>query len=291
MRKPVKKSRIFLIFLLALVFTTVSLSFFFVANISALPFTSTYFELAKVLGAFSKQDFAIALFGIGVGIASTIVIVFIFKFRTLTSTELFTLMKGKILKIIVFSLVVSLLFLFFFSAIPILGIMQQHSKIYDFVAENADVSLHEYINKTEIFLNNNVNNSWDKQEDEFEIDGWLYSTLLDPAILNSFGLTRADVILYQGWGSCGQEAFVIEELLHRAGYTTRRAHFIGEGADHGWAEVNWNGSWFIVNPWWLGKWVEISNLRWEKPAFQNYTTVEAMYRNGTNFDLGADYGY
>jgi hypothetical protein len=77
--------------------------------------------------------------------------------------------------------------------------------------------------------------------------------------------------------------------MHDAGYTTRRAHFLG--VDHSWAEVYWNGQWLIVDPWYIGTLVEIKNLRNLKPDFQNATSVEVIQRNGTVVDLGGDYGY
>jgi len=37
--------------------------------------------------------------------------------------------------------------------------------------------------------------------------------------------------------------------------------------------------------------VEITNLRELKPEFQNPSSVEVTFRNGTIVDLGKDYGY
>ena len=74
-----------------------------------------------------------------------------------------------------------------------------------------------------------------------------------------------------------------------AGYSTRQAHFVGW--DHAWAEVNKNGKWFIIDPWYIGNMVEITNLRELKPEFQNPSSVEVKFRNGTIVDLGKDYGY
>jgi len=285
-----KKSTAIWIILTISVFTAF-VSSLYLFCLSALPFTFIYLELGKVLGVFSKQDLALTLFGIGVGITSIIVIGFFFKFRKLENTELFTLIKKKILKPAIFSLMLALLFLLLLSTVPILGIMQQHSKIDGFVAENTNVSLQEYIERIKTFIPDNINDSYNNSKSAFEIDPLIYSSFLDPTILNALGLTRADVIFYQHWGACGQSATVTDELLHDAGYTTRQGYFIGEGADHQWAEVKLNNSWFVVDPWYIGSLVEISNLRWAMPDFENYTTVKVMYRNGTTLDLGKDYGY
>lgn len=287
MGKPSKKITAIWTLLLILIFST-SITLLFQV-FSSMPLSFLYLELGKIFGAFPKEYLTFGLATILV--IALLILIYSLRTRGINTDPSVLLKNKKALRLIFIGLTISLLLLFFSSAKLLSEIEEQHEKMNVFVSEKMNMHLHDYINATEIFLNYNVNNSWDRPEAAFEIDNVLYATLLDSTILNSFGLTRADVILYQGWGSCGQEAFVIEELLHRADYTTRRAHFIGEGADHGWAEVNCNGSWFIVNPWWLGKWVEISNLRWEKPDFQNYTTVEVMYRNGTTLDLGKDYGY
>jgi len=290
MNQSFKKSTIFLIVLMILGFATFLIIIAFISTLSAMPFEFIQLELGKFFGIpFGYEVLLIVLFVIG---TSALMTLWFLRLRKLSTREIFNLIKKKrTIKLVIVSLAVSLLLLFSFYAILISGVAKEHSKLNAFVSENADVSLQDYIDKTESFLSNNVNNSYKKPESNFEIDQWLYSTLLDPALLNSLGLTRADVILYQGWGACGQFAIVTEEIMHDAGYTTRRARFVGEGADHEWAEVKWNGTWFIVDPGYIGKLVEIENLRERKPEFQNYTTVEVMYRNGTRFDLGKDYGY
>jgi len=102
-------------------------------------------------------------------------------------------------------------------------------------------------------------------------------------------VTRADLIVYQGWGSCGQAALLIGELLQYAGYETRQAFF--KGIDHQWAEVKHNGTWLIIDPWYIGNFVEAQNLRNIKPVFQEASGVEVRYSNGTMVDASREHGY
>ena len=107
-------------------------------------------------------------------------------------------------------------------------------------------------------------------------------------------VTEADLIVYQGWGSCGEAAILIEELLHLARYETRLAHFKENIIDHAWAEVRQNETWLIVDPWWLtsnGTLVEAINLRNLIPVFRNATGVEVQYPNGTVADASEEHGY
>jgi hypothetical protein len=134
-----------------------------------------------------------------------------------------------------------------------------------------------------------MNNSYNRPESAFEIDTPIYSTLLDPLVLKFWNITRSDIILYQGWGACGQTATVTQQLLHDSGYITRLAHF--KNIDHAWTEVKNNGTWFIVDSGYIGNLVRVDLLKNCKPAFQNATGVEVQYWNGTISDASKEHGY
>ena len=73
---------------------------------------------------------------------------------------------------------------------------------------------------------------------------------IENQLLGMLGFSRAHVILWQNWGSCGEHAIVTAYLLHKFGYNVRTAHF--NDIDHSWAEVYVNRSWYIVDPWYIG---------------------------------------
>ena len=54
------------------------------------------------------------------------------------------------------------------------------------------------------------------------------------------------LILYQGYGSCGEYALVCEYIFDKLGFETRYARFIG--IDHAWAEIKINDTWYITSP-------------------------------------------
>ncbi len=162
-------------------------------------------------------------------------------------------------------------------------------KIDTFVAENANSSFQDYVSNISSFLHKNVGAAWDRPEAIFRIDNLVSYTLLDPYIMKAWGVTRADLIVYQGWGTCGQAALLIGELFQRAGYETRQAFF--KGIDHQWAEVKHNGTWWIVDPWYIENLVQPINLRNLKPAFQKASGVEVQYTNGTRANASLEHGY
>ncbi|MEM2738934.1 MAG: transglutaminase domain-containing protein [Candidatus Bathyarchaeia archaeon] len=162
-------------------------------------------------------------------------------------------------------------------------------KIDAFIAQNKNLDFHEYVEAVFSFLNRNVKNAYRKPEAIFRIDNDIYSSLLGAYLTQQLGLTRAAIIVYQGWGTCGQAAILIEELLARAGYETRQAHF--KNIDHAWAEVKYNGTWLIIDPWYIGNFIEIQNLKTLRPQFQNATGVIVQYRNGTEIDASQEHGY
>lgn len=140
-----------------------------------------------------------------------------------------------------------------------------------------------------------TNNSYCKPESVFEID--VHLGPIDLYVLSLLGFDKVHVILYQGWGSCGQYATVVEYILRNLGYETRRAHFVN--IDHGWAEVRLNSTWYIIDPWYIGKYAksplapflvptcELSSI----PGFSNAGPIRVVYPNGTRIDATSQYGY
>jgi hypothetical protein len=192
-------------------------------------------------------------------------------------------------RIVMIFLSVALSFLIEISAIFIFlpNVAQASEKIDIFVANNKGLKLQEYCENITIFLNSYLGAAYKKPEAAFKIDDQM--GLLDYPIMSLWGINEADVIVYQGWGTCGQAAILIEDLLYKGGYETRTATFIG--IDHEWAEVFSNGTWYIVDPWYIGVMINAGSLRNLKPAFQQATGVEVTYINGTQQDASHEHGY
>lgn len=243
---------------------------------SAIPWRFAHLEVGRLLPYISFPESLILFL-----LATPIVYI-----SALVSTRL----KSNSKKWLLFTgLILTFLTIFSSSLVFTPRIAKTGQKIDAFVVENANVSLQDYVPNISIFLSVNLQNSYNRPEASFEADNWIFTSVLDPYIMRIWGVTRADVILYQGWGACGQAAILIEELLHDAGYETRQAYF--KDIDHIWAEVKENGNWLIVDPWYIGTLVEIENLRNAKPAFQEASGVEAKYRNGTIIDTSVEHGY
>jgi len=190
---------------------------------------------------------------------------------------------------LVLSLIAALLVTSFFLLVFMLQASENGKLIDDFVAENANLGFQEYVNNISPFLNNNVKNAYQKPEAIFKIDILISRTLLDPYIMQIWGVTKSDVIVYQGWGTCEQAALLIEELLRRDGYQTRLARFID--IDHEWAEVEYKGTWLIIDPWYIGNFIEARNLKYSRTAFQSALGVKVQYINGTWIDASYEHGY
>ena len=148
----------------------------------------------------------------------------------------------------------------------------------------------DYVQNLTVFLNNNLNSSYNRLEALFEIDLTLSYTLLDPALMDVWNVSRADVILFQGWGSCGQAAILLSQVMHESGYESRVARF--KGIDHQWAEVRNEINWLIVDPWYIGNLIGIQFLRDAKPVFQQASGVEVNYFDSAGWvDTSKDHGY
>ena len=247
---------------------------------SATPWAFTYLFIGKLIGASSFLEYIVLFLLVGAVLSVSV----------LASMRL---MKNRTWRVFILSLIISLLSIFLLTASFSLVFMPQvahaGNKINTFIAENLNLSFQDYVANVTTFLNNSIRAAWDKPEASFAINRLVCYTLLDPHIMKIWGVTAADLIVYQGWGSCGEAAILIEELFHGAGYETRLAFF--KGLDHEWAEVNHNGTWVIVDPWYIGNFVEAQNLKNAKPDFQKASGVEVQYENGTTVDASHDHGY
>jgi len=139
------------------------------------------------------------------------------------------------------------------------------------------------------FVDSSLNSSYRKPESILELDQRV--GCLDIVMAHLLGLDKAHVILYQGWGSCGQYAVLTSYILGEAGYTVRKARF--KDMDHMWAEVLVNKTWYIVDPWYIGKYYDDSMLvpasRLAERFYSSGVIVE--YPNGTQVDASVEHGY
>jgi len=146
------------------------------------------------------------------------------------------------------------------------------------------------IRRVVVYVNSSLNSSWSRPEAALEIDNMLSDA--DYVILRMLGFHVAHVIFFQKWGSCGEYAIATAYLLDKLGFETRIARF--DNIDHSWAEMKLNNSWFIVDPWYIGKRYEnellvpVSKLSLLFPEGHN---VIATYFNGTEANVSREHGY
>lgn len=256
--------------------------------VSGIPWIFTYLELGKLFSASPAwgflKPFVLALFVIPAGLVSFLLSAKLGRNRTFMQI---------VAACFVFSLIVSFSLIFSFSLVFMPQVSHAGQTIDLFVAENSNLSFEEYVNNLILFLDNNVGKAYNTPQANLQIDRLLYGSLsLDPYMMQIWGVTKVDVIVYQGWGSCEEAALLVGELLHRAGYETRQAFFIG--IDHQWAEVRHNGTWLIIDPWYLtsnGTLVEAQYLRTLRAEFQEASGVNVQYGNGTWADASQEHGY
>jgi hypothetical protein len=245
---------------------------------TAIPWTFIYVEVGRFVGPY-----------LGLVLSVLILVGIIICISLVSCLMLMKLGKNNTKWMAALGLVMSFLILFSFSLVFMQRVSEAGEKIDTFIAENANLNLHDYVINVSSFLDRNVGKAYNKPEAWFRIDNYIYCTSLGPYVMKTWGVTRADLIVYQGWGTCGQAAILIEELLHGAGYEARQAGF--KNIDHQWAEVKYNGTWLIVDPWYIGNFVEIQNLKNAKPAFQQASGVWVLYNNGTTVDSSPEHGY
>lgn len=245
---------------------------------TAIPWAFIYVEIGRCFGPY----FGLAL--------ASLTLIGIFASTSIISYNVLSRLKKATTRcIILTNFITTLLISLLLSLIFIQRVSEADQKIAAFVAQNKSLNFPEYVASISSFLNVNIKNAYRKPEDLFKIDNHIYSTPLGAYLTQKFGITRASIIVYQGWGTCGQAAILIEELLARAGYETRQAHF--KNIDHAWAEVKYNETWLIIDPWYIGNLIEIQNLKTLRPQFQNATGVIVQYRNGTTTDASQEHGY
>jgi len=260
--------KILLFFLIILVFiipTTISWAFIYV-------------ETGRFVGPYP-----------GLIITSSIILCILICPYDIIRRTSFKFKKNVTRRLLVISFVIPLLTMFLLSLFFMRQVSYAGQKIDTFIAENKNLDFHDYVTSVSSFLDNTVQKAYKKPEALFRIDNCLYFTSVGAYIMQCMGIDRAEIIVYQGWGTCEQAAILIEELLHGAGYETRQAFF--KGIDHQWAEVKHNGTWLIIDPWYIGNFVEVHNLKNIRPEFQNATGVIVQYKNGTLIDASQEHGY
>jgi len=150
--------------------------------------------------------------------------------------------------------------------------------------------LNQAVKEVVQYVDAHLNSSWGSSKAVLEIDNMLSAN--DYNILLLLGFHTAHIILYQKWGSCGEYAIVTAYLLNRLGFETRIARFAN--IDHSWAEVKFNESWYIVDPWYIGYHYENRSLVPIKSLaslFQGNHTIIVSYLNGTKMNASKEHGY
>lgn len=263
---------------------------FMTLGISAIPWEFAYLQIGRLIGPIPGLVFLVLILVVILLLPAKILARSLNSVTHRTLREFWVIMKKKkTIGIIVLSLTMSFFIMFSFSLVFMPQVSQAGEEIDRFITENSNLDLQDYVTNVSFFLNENIDNAYLKPEAFFKIDIQISDALLDSYIMKIWGVTRVDLIVYQGWGSCEQAAILIEELLHGVGYETRQAWF--KDINHQWAEVKNNGKWFVVDPWYIGNLVEIQNLKNAKPAFQQALGVEVQYRNGTIVDASPEHGY
>lgn len=203
--------------------------------------------------------------------------------KVLTQVLSKTSKYGLVLLVIIVLLIVSELLL------PIFLLSPSRDKVERFLSAATPLmerGLHEeVIHNVTRFVEKAIKYSGGRNS-SYELDALLRPG--DYYILEALGFSRAHVILFQEWGSCGQYALVVEYLLDRLGFEVRHARF--KIRDHAWAEVRLNDSWYIVDSWYIGVLYPAENLA-QHPSFKGAKGVIVTYPNGTEVDASIEHGY
>lgn len=191
-------------------------------------------------------------------------------------------------KLVLFSVILCVLIVVLVLPFCFLSQVSQ-TEIEDFVQKNEGAELASLEISIPAFFRDNIKSSWNQTTDYLEIDQELFNSNLDCWVMEFLGINRADIIVYQELGSCGQTAIVIDQILFELGYDSAKAKFTGV-IDHAWAEVkNDAGKWQIVDPY-IGFFVNIKDLSADI-RFQNASGVTVQFRNGTIIDMSKEHGY
>ena len=156
--------------------------------------------------------------------------------------------KRKLSGLILISLSFSILITSAFSLALVSAADQIDKKIALFVSQNKNDSLQSYEANLVVFLNENLNCSYKSPEILYKFaELSVYYSFVGSWIMKASGVNLSDLILFEGWGACGEAAIVLQQVMHDSGYETRLAQF--KDHDHEWAEVENGSQWLIVDPW------------------------------------------
>jgi hypothetical protein len=171
------------------------------------------------------------------------------------------------------------------------GASQNTDKIAVFVSENTNKTLADYNGNLTAFLNTNLKPSYNKPEMIYKVsEGLVCYGYFSSWMLNKSNINQADVILFHGWGACGEAAIVLEQVMHESGFITRLAEF--KGVDHEWAEIKNGTQWLIVDPWNHINLVKIQDLKDVNSEFYQAKGIQVQnYGNSTWVDASKEYGY
>ncbi len=283
MEHSVKQS-ILLLVTLVLFFTA------FVRFVSVAMESYISLEIGRILGPIPSLIVPSAFFA---GLLIVSLKIFLKPYEQFSRKDLWLLVKRnkqKVISLVVIGWCISSIIVIAFSIVVVPTMGQDSQKIDFFVANNKNETLQNYDVNLNIFLNSNLKCSYSKQESAYEVNRLMYMTLADPWIASNYGITQADIILYQGWGACQESAIVLEQVMHDSGYVTRLATF--KSADHEWAEVKNGTQWLIVDPWNNSNLVKVQNLKNVNTEFENGKGVNVQYYGSTDWiDDGKEHGY
>ncbi|GEM_PF-5014094 len=188
------------------------LLYLIVALFTIIPWAFIYLEIGRYSGPWLASALTSLVFTL-MSICTTI-----FSFKSIRKIKKNTMKWTIFTNLIITLIIIFLLFLLFTQQA-----LETHQKIDTFITQHQNMEFHQYVSEVCSFLNNNVKNAYKKPEACFKIYESIYSPIsLGKYVTQQLGFTRADIIVYQGWGTCGQAAILIEELLAKAGYETRR---------------------------------------------------------------------
>jgi len=200
-------------------------------------------------------------------------------------------MKKKLIMAHIFSIIIISVFLFvIFSASTTLVLLPSKGLVDDFKQTYSINPLPTYLDDISDFITYHIEFS---QWGSLKLDDMLLKInfngiALDYPFLNLFSINRADLIVYQGYGSCGENAMLIQELLLPTSYETRLAMYVNQ--DHMWCEIYFNNQWQIIDigHGFLGK---FQPLIVAKTGSINATGVLIMSSNGTWVDDSIEHGF
>ncbi|MFZ7137762.1 MAG: hypothetical protein ACOWW1_05030 [archaeon] len=266
------------VFKLSIIFVPILIALF-AMGITASPFWFSFLIIGQFLGVY-VGFFVLAVILI---VAPILLFLIFFPKKNVNENAVQKTGKGLRTKTVVLSVIIAFLIVSLLD-VAVLGLVST-SKRDEFVNQNQGEDLETLVDTIHAFLKSNLTNCYNEPEGAFKIDNYVCVSIFDSEIMKLYGLTRADIILFHGWETCGQTAVVTSQLLSDLGFDARRARWIGR--DHEWAEVIYNGEWVTFDQM-LGYLKEIGDLG---TRYIELTGVEVQYQNGTIIDMSAEHGY